>query len=86
MTRALRAANAKNLELQVAVALALTGRGDARVGFKEWSAAERDYAEAVELLSTLQRDGAIQGTDVETLESARRELRRIRGQLSRASG
>ena len=86
MTRALSAANAKNVELQVAVALALTGRGDARVGFKEWSAAERDYAEAVELLSKLQRDGAIQGTDVETLESARKELSRIRGQLSRASG
>jgi hypothetical protein len=49
-----------------------------------WSAAERDYA--VELLSKLQRDGVIQGTDVETLESARRELSRIRRQLSRASG
>ena len=85
MTRALSAANAKNIELQVAVALALTGRGEARVGFKEWSAAERDYAEGVELLSKLQRDGAIQGTDVETLESARKELSRIRGQLSRAA-
>jgi tetratricopeptide (TPR) repeat protein len=86
MTRALSAANAKNVELRVAVALALTGRGEARVRFKEWSAAEHDYAEAMELLSKLQQDGAIQGTDVETLESARKELHVIRSQLARAAG
>ena len=85
MTRALSAANAKNIELQVAVALALTGRGEARVRFKEWLAAERDYAEAVALLSKLQKDGSIQGTDVETLESARKELIVIRAQIHRAA-
>jgi tetratricopeptide (TPR) repeat protein len=85
MTRALSTANAKNVELQVAVALALTGRGDAQVRFKAWPAAERDYAEAVNLLAKLQQEGAIQGTDVETLDSARKELDVIRARLRRAA-
>jgi tetratricopeptide (TPR) repeat protein len=84
MTRALSQANTQNIELHVAVALALTGRGEARVHFKEWSQAERDYAEAVELLSKLQKEGSIQGTDVETLDSARKELDVIRSQRARA--
>jgi eukaryotic-like serine/threonine-protein kinase len=86
MTRALSTANAQNIELQVAVALALTGRGEAYVHFKEWATAERDYAEAVGLLAKLQKDGAIQGTDVETLETARKELTTIRGRMNRSGG
>jgi hypothetical protein len=40
----------------------------------------------VALLSQLQKDGSIQGTDVETLESARKELIVIRAQIQRAAG
>jgi hypothetical protein len=46
--------------------------------------AERDYAEAVQILEKLQQEGAIDGTDVTTLENARTELARIRQELSKA--
>jgi non-specific serine/threonine protein kinase/serine/threonine-protein kinase len=89
--RELSKANPGNVELRVAVALALTGRGDSYIAFAsgekgsarsdDLRAAERDYAEAVDILSTLQQEGAIEGTDVETLEKARKELTRIRAGL-----
>jgi non-specific serine/threonine protein kinase/serine/threonine-protein kinase len=83
-TRALSASNRSNVELRVALALALTGRGDAHAIFSDLAAAERDYVEAIEVLSTLQQEGAIQGTDVETLEAARKELAAIRTRKERA--
>jgi serine/threonine protein kinase/tetratricopeptide (TPR) repeat protein len=82
MTRALRAENTGNTELTVAFALALAGRGDAHVLFAELPAAERDYVESVGLLEKLEREGAIHGTDAETLENNRKELARIRRLLN----
>jgi hypothetical protein len=87
----LRSRNPGNVELGVAVALALMGRGDAHVHFARRQSrvarhdglghAERDYGAAVALLSKLQQDGAIGGTDVTSLENGRRELERIRAEL-----
>jgi len=92
MSRELAAANAGNIELRVALALALMGRGDANVLFARSSRsraadlanAERDYAEAVQILEKLQQENAIEGTDVTTLENARKELGRIRQELTKA--
>ena len=80
LARSLAAANPANVELRVALALALAGRGDAHVLFVDLAAAERDYVEAVDLLSALDKQGVIQGTDLETLRAARAELDRIRRQ------
>ena len=92
-TRTLREANASNVELTVALALALGGRADARLTFarkqpfpptrgEDLEAAERDYTESVALLTGLQRSGAIQGTDLTTLENHLKELARIRSERS----
>jgi hypothetical protein len=89
LSRDLSAANPGDVELRVALALALAGRGDAYAAFardtpasptrrSDLAAAERDYAEAVKLLTSLDQEGAIEGTDRETLENARKELARIR--------
>jgi hypothetical protein len=40
--------------------------------------AERDYAEALQILEKLHQEGVIEGTDMATLENARKELARIR--------
>lgn len=92
MTRELSAGNPENVELRVAVSLALLGRGDAYAQFgraapagaraEDLTAAERDYVEAVGVLDRLQTEGVIQGSDVATLEAARRELERIRSDRS----
>ena len=95
-TRVLREANAGNVELTVALALALGGRADALLGFArklpfpstradDLAAAERDYAESVALLTKLQQSGAIQGTDVTTLENHRKELARIQSERAPAA-
>jgi tetratricopeptide (TPR) repeat protein len=90
MSRELAAGNPGNVELRVAVALALAGRGDAYVQFaagrsatrlQDLASAEKDYAEAVQILEKLQQEQAIEGTDVTTLENARKELARIRQEL-----
>jgi tetratricopeptide (TPR) repeat protein len=91
-TRALRDANVSNVELIVALALALGGRADARLTFArkpfsptrpdDLAAAERDYTESVALLTGLQAAGTIQGTDVTTLENHRKELARIQSERS----
>ena len=41
------------------------------------AAAARDYTEAITTLEALQKAGAIEGTDVETLATARKELAAI---------
>jgi len=70
----------------VAVALALIGRADALAGFAatprtaasgDREAAARDYREAIAILEALQAEGAIEGTDVDTLTRARGELDRL---------
>jgi non-specific serine/threonine protein kinase/serine/threonine-protein kinase len=93
LVRELRAANAANVELGVALALGLLGRGDAYAGFArrpgaasraaDLAAAERDYVEAIEILTALQAAGSIEGTDLTTLENARKELERIRRERGR---
>ena len=44
--------------------------------------AERDYDEAVRMLDALKEQGAIEGTDLQSLEQARTELARIREQIA----
>ena len=96
MTRELRDANPGNVELTMGLALALGGRADAHAEFArtrparatraaDLAAAERDYAEAVELLETLQRSGALGGTDVSTLENNRTQLEQVRAERARTS-
>jgi non-specific serine/threonine protein kinase/serine/threonine-protein kinase len=94
MTRELQRRNPANVEWQVAVGLALAGRADAYAAFarahpvpatraRDLEAAERDYAESVQIYTALQRAGSIQGTDVETLENNRRNLERVRAERGR---
>jgi hypothetical protein len=92
MSRELSIANPGNVELRVAVALALSGRGDAYVQLgagrsadraRDLASAERDYADAVQILEKLQHEKAIEGTDLTTLENARKELARIRQEQGR---
>jgi serine/threonine protein kinase/tetratricopeptide (TPR) repeat protein len=89
-SRELSTANLGNVELRVTIALALIERGDTYARFArrpgtptrtaDLAAAERDYTEAVDILTKLQEDGRIAGSDIETLEKAKRELTRIRGE------
>ena len=91
MSEELRARNPGNVELRVAVALALMGRGDAYIHFAEKGptqdragdlrTAVRDYEQGVAVLEKLQQEGAIEGTDVTSLENGRKELQRVRGLL-----
>ena len=46
------------------------------------TAAERDYAEAAAIMGKLQEEGAIEGTDRQTLERIRADLDRVRRELS----
>jgi hypothetical protein len=45
-------------------------------------AADRDYQESVDVLSALQREGAIEGTDLASLDDARRQLAEVRQALA----
>jgi eukaryotic-like serine/threonine-protein kinase len=92
MSRRLSAGNPSDIELRVALALALTGRGEAYAIFgrrqgphalDDLRSAERDYDEAVRVLDALKEQGAIEGTDLQSLEEARTELARIREQIAR---
>jgi tetratricopeptide (TPR) repeat protein len=90
MSRNLQRENPANVELSVALGLALAGRADAYAGFAraasgptraaDLAAAERDYAEYVEIYTALQKAGSIEGTDLETLENNRKALQRVRGE------
>ena len=95
ISRELAAANPGNVELRVAIALALAGRGDAYVLFAakdpstraaDLAHAERDYAEAVQVLEKLHAESAIAGTDLTLLENMRKELARIRQDPGRDGG
>ncbi len=85
MSRQLQRENPTNVELRVALGLALAGRADAFARFArtgrtgssraaDLEAAERDYAESVETFTALERAGSIQGTDLQTLENNRSDL------------
>jgi tetratricopeptide (TPR) repeat protein len=90
-SRQLSEANPADVELRVALGLALSGRGEAHAMFAraggsptrraDLLAAERDYQAAVDVLSALQREGAIDGTDLTSLEDARRQLTAVRQEL-----
>jgi tetratricopeptide (TPR) repeat protein/tRNA A-37 threonylcarbamoyl transferase component Bud32 len=93
LTRGLQQANPANVELRVALGLALAGRADAHAEFtrraahrssraEDLEAAERDYAASVEIFSALEKSGAIQGTDLETLANNRKALARVRAERS----
>jgi len=94
MTRELEKRNPANVELRVAVGLALASRADAYAAFArmrparptraaDLEAAERDYAESVAIFTALQKAGAIQGTDLQTLENNRKQLEQVRRERSR---
>jgi hypothetical protein len=93
MSRSLQRENPANVELSVAVGLALAGRADAYVGFArlpssgtraaDLEAAARDYAESVAIYEALRKAGSIEGTDVETLENNRKALEGIRKERGR---
>jgi tetratricopeptide (TPR) repeat protein len=94
MSRELQRANASNVELRIALGLALGGRADARVAFAgvaahratrlaDLEAAERDYAESISIFAELQKSGAIQGTDLETLAQNRKSLEKVRTERAR---
>jgi tetratricopeptide (TPR) repeat protein len=84
--RALARDNPDNVERRVGVALALIERGDASLALSRQVArlpsdrgsAERDYAEAVGILSALADRGEIEGTDIDTLKSTRDKLEDVR--------
>jgi serine/threonine protein kinase/tetratricopeptide (TPR) repeat protein len=88
MSRELSRSNPGNAELRLAVALALTARADAQallaqkaapaIRREDLMAAERDYAEAEAVMRRLQEEGAIEGTDLATLERIRGELETVR--------
>ena len=94
ISESLSSTNAGDVELQVAVALAHMGRADAYLVFArrpratgrggDLAAAEAGYVKAVELLTALHEKKAIEGTDVQTLETARAELAKIRQELASA--
>ena len=93
MSRDLQRENPANVELSVALGLALAGRADAYVGFAQsaaggaraadLAAAERDYAESVTIYTALRHAGSIEGSDLETLETNSKALERVRKELSR---
>ena len=86
VSRELSAGNPDNVERRVFVALFLIERGDAARVLAgradgqpgDRTIAERDYAEAVEILAALEKAGAIAGTDVTSLAEARAKLAAVR--------
>jgi hypothetical protein len=93
MSRDLQRENPANVELSVALGLALAGRADAYVGFAkppatprraaDLAAAGRDYAESVGIYTALREAGPIEGSDMETLDTNRKALDNVAKELSR---
>ena len=92
ISRELSAADPDDIERRMNLALALLGRGDALATFAraprpptreaDLSAAVRSYTEGIDLLLALQRLGALEGTDVQTLTNAQAELARMQQELA----
>ncbi len=86
ISRTLSEGNPENVERRVAVASALIERADSAVLLSrqagrlpdDRATAERDYVEAVEILSALKDKGEIEGTDVDTLNEVRSKLDALR--------
>ena len=74
--------NPDNVERRVYLAMALVERADAMVVLSKMPGSQpsdretagRDYTEAVQILEALKAAGDIDGTDLETLDSARKKL------------
>ena len=90
VSRTLSRDNPDNVELRIAIASALEARADSLLVLAKGTpatanadraAAARDYTEAVEIMTVLDKEGAIEGTDAETLAG----LREKRGALGPAS-
>jgi non-specific serine/threonine protein kinase/serine/threonine-protein kinase len=91
LSRELSRTNPRDVELRVAVALAVAGRGDAYAAFArlpeapnrraDLTSAERDYRQSVDLFTALQHEGAIAGTDLDSLAANREALLRVRNEL-----
>jgi non-specific serine/threonine protein kinase/serine/threonine-protein kinase len=91
MCRELSRSNPANAELRLSVGLALTGRADAYALLArkvtaaarrdDLAAAERDFAEAEAIMGKLQEEGAIEGTDLATLQRIRKDLESVRREL-----
>jgi tetratricopeptide (TPR) repeat protein len=77
LTRTLADNDSANTELRIAVALALIGRAETFVMLERQDEARRDYGEAVAILELLARQGAIEGTDADTLANARAALAKL---------
>jgi len=83
VARELSRRNPDNVEWRIAVALALDARADSRrllataaaaTAAADRAAAGRDWREAIAILTALDREGAIEGTDGETLAAIRGKL------------
>ena len=80
VSRTLSQGNPDNVELRIAIASALEARADSLLVLAKGTpatadadraAAARDYTEAVEIMTALDKEGAIEGTDAETLAGLR---------------
>ena len=87
ISRELSAGNPDNVEMRVTIALALIERADGALVLSRLASAQpadramamRDYTEAVAILQTLKDQGAIEGTDVDTLDATARKLSALAG-------
>jgi hypothetical protein len=52
------------------------------LGRDDLTVAERDHGEAVSIMGTLQEEGAIEGTDRQTLDRIRKNLDGVRRELA----
>ena len=90
MSRELTAANPADYEVRFALALALGGRADAYLLFAraprpaaraaDLAAAERDYAEALDIYAKLQAAGTFTADDKQYADNARAQLEKIRAE------
>jgi serine/threonine protein kinase/tetratricopeptide (TPR) repeat protein len=85
-SRELSGGNPDNVELRIAIALALEARADSLLRLAtaapgsaagDRSAAARDFAEAIAIFTALEQQGAVEGTDAETLAGLRQKLARL---------
>ena len=78
LSRDLSKSDPDNIELQIAVALALIGRAETYTRFKNPTESITDYSEAIRILEALHEAGSIEGTDQKTLDDARAALAKLR--------